>query len=178
MSTLRVLSWFGSSHVGETAARQAQETAAAVAVAAAALVVLWRRKLEGGYGLSLTTGLVFAVGTLVTAGLSEPFAPVAEHRRPAGRAINQSLPPGEPVYAYRSGHQPFLFYVRQPLRYLFAPEQIAPEVRYLLAQDEQLDEEAVREQLAPRRPELLTSIRTGPKLRFQLLRLHPRTIDD
>ena len=72
---------------------------------------------------------------------------------------------------YRSGHQSFLFYIREPLRYLVRPDQIGPEVRYLLIADKPLADQAVQDRLCSRRPDQLTAVTCLGGPRFHLLEL-------
>jgi 4-amino-4-deoxy-L-arabinose transferase-like glycosyltransferase len=107
------------------------------AVLAAALVcgglVLWRLRahVAGGLSLSLVTAALVAAVVLVGLALSAGRWPV-QVRRGEAEQINRVVPAGQTLYVFRPGYQRFLIFLRPPVRYLLSPEQMGPEVRYLL----------------------------------------------
>jgi 4-amino-4-deoxy-L-arabinose transferase-like glycosyltransferase len=105
---------------------------------------------------ALTVAIAYAAGgnslrgparlTLATAGLAVVFAAVyAAHatwfmdaqaiRRPAAGMVDAAVD-GETVYAYRVRYQSFLFYVESPIVHVFAPQEVAPDVRFLLVRQD------------------------------------------
>lgn len=75
--------------------------------------------------------------------------------RPAGYAVNTIVPEDEPVHVYQPGFEPFLFYVNEPLRYVLSPEEIGPEVDYLIAEDKYFEELEASDNFTSRHPKYI-----------------------
>jgi 4-amino-4-deoxy-L-arabinose transferase-like glycosyltransferase len=86
---------------------------------------------------------VFAAIAVIGIGAAIIFplrSATVQKRRPAYNAIaarvNDAVPPGEILYAVRVGYQPFLFYLRNQVRYLRRLEDLPADARFFLAGDE------------------------------------------
>ena len=72
--------------------------------------------------------------------------------------IETAVPPGETLYAVDPDYQPFLFYVRRPLKYVDRVDELPRETRFFLlrARDEAAAGQTT--QFAPRHPQVVLRI--------------------
>ena len=105
--------------------------AVAAALAAAAAWKM-RKKIEGGQTLVLLTVGVAAICVVWNFVQLVPYRLQFDTRRTSAAEVNAIVPAGQTLYVYKPGYQSFLFYVREPVRYLVAADQLAPPVRYVL----------------------------------------------
>ena len=106
--------------------------ACVLAVVGAMLAVAWRDKLVGGVRMAVATSLVAVVGMWLYFGFGVPIIISQDDDRPPARAINAIVPASEDTYIFKPVHWAFLYTIRQPLRYVLSPEQIGPDVRYMV----------------------------------------------
>jgi 4-amino-4-deoxy-L-arabinose transferase-like glycosyltransferase len=106
--------------------------ACAAAMLAVILAVAARSKLKGGVRLSVATSLTVVVSAAIYFGFGVPLFVASDSFRPVSTGINKLVPAGQTTYVFRPVHEVFLFSVHQPVRYLQTPEQIGPDVRYLV----------------------------------------------
>lgn len=58
-----------------------------------------------------------------------------EVKRPVGIAINKCMPPNEPLYLFNFGiinYEPFIYYIRQPVMYVFGENELTGKEKYVL----------------------------------------------
>ncbi|MDQ2659327.1 MAG: hypothetical protein M3Y03_02790, partial [Verrucomicrobiota bacterium] len=73
--------------------------------------------------------------------------------------INGALPTGAPLFAVDPDYQPFLFYVRDPIRYVDRVDEIPADAKYFLVQPKD-EETALRSaQWEPRRARLILKLK-------------------
>ena len=96
----------------------------------AALLLTERRQLR----LVLVIAAVTATALLIYGFALIPQLKSREKVRPVAARINAILPPGIPLYAVDPDYQPFLFYVRDPIVYVRAVDEVPTGARFLLVQ--------------------------------------------
>lgn len=106
--------------------------ACAAALLALILAVRWRSKLIGGLRLSVATSLTVVVAAAIYFGFGVPLIMAQDDDRPPARHINSLVTEGQPTYVFHPKHWAFLFSIRPPIRYVLTPDQIGPEVRYMV----------------------------------------------
>ena len=101
-----------------------------------ALLAAWlvRRQLTGPVRLALATGMVTAVGMVLTVYFAIPLMQHFERRRPIGEMVRALVPPGEVVHALDITYEPYLYYVR-PIAYPRKARQLDPRARYMIVED-------------------------------------------
>jgi 4-amino-4-deoxy-L-arabinose transferase-like glycosyltransferase len=100
--------------------------------------LIWPKPLRKG--ITWTVALV----TLAMLFYSLALIPVLEKRakiRPIAVELETAIPPGETLYAVDPDYQPYLFYLRRPIRYVSEVRDLPSAARYLLVQP--ADEKAV-----------------------------------
>ena len=108
---------------------------AAVTIGVLFLICYSRRKYCDSLDLSVLTGLLVVVFLLQFSSFVLPVVTQFEVKRPAGTAINKFLPPKEPVYLFNFGisnYQPFVYYIRPPVKYIFEYDEVTDKVNYVL----------------------------------------------
>lgn len=108
---------------------------AVVTVGVLFLIYYSRRKYCDALALSVLTGLLVVVFLLQFSSFVLPVMTQFEVKRPAGTAINKFLPPNEPVYLFNFGisnYQPFVYYIRPPVKYIFEYDEVTDKVNYVL----------------------------------------------
>jgi 4-amino-4-deoxy-L-arabinose transferase-like glycosyltransferase len=121
----------------------------------AAAIFHKRTMLDTPFRLCLVTGVLTVVIMLQHAVFGVSIIQRYEYRRPSALAVNERVPPGRTIYVLKPGYQPFLFYIRSPLKYLLEKEQINREVQYLLLSKERLEELSEQPQFLERAPQVL-----------------------
>lgn len=106
----------------------------AVTICTAIIVFYKRILLNSVFRLVIATGLLTSVIMLQYSAFAIPIINKYDFRRPVAAIVNKSVPGGQTIYVLKSGYQPFLFYVRQPLKYLLDYDQINDNVHYLLVE--------------------------------------------
>ncbi len=99
------------------------------------LIYCSRKKFCDSLSLSVLTGALTAVFVFQFASFTLPVMKQFEIKRPLGEAINKFLPPQEPVYLFNFGisnYQPFVYYIRPPVKYIFQDDEITEKVNYVL----------------------------------------------
>jgi 4-amino-4-deoxy-L-arabinose transferase-like glycosyltransferase len=94
-----------------------------------------RKRSCDSLSLSISTGLLAAVFIFQFASFTLPVMKQFEIKRPLGEAINKFLPTQEPVYLFDFGisnYQPFVYYIRPPVKYIFRDDEITEKVNYVL----------------------------------------------
>ena len=138
----------------------------------AAAVFRKRGLLDHPFRLTLATGVLTAVIMLQHAVFGTTIIKRHEYRRPAAMAVNEAVPEGQTVYVFKPGYQPFLFYIRPPLRYVLSEEQIDENVHYLLLTQERLDALNEEPKYASRSPEILCALTNEIRGAYKLIRLN------
>lgn len=107
---------------------------AAMAAIGASALVLWilRARLEGGVNLTLGTTVLAVLAVLLIVQFQAALWPQGQKRRAEAALVNQAVPPGQTLYIFNPGYQRFLIFLRGPVQYLMTPDQMDPNVRYLL----------------------------------------------
>ena len=68
--------------------------------------------------------------------IAAPFLRKHEKVRQHARQIDAIIPPNIPLYAVNPKYQPYLFYVRAPIRYVSTIEQLPADTKFFLVQGE------------------------------------------
>ena len=145
--------------------------AAAATVAIAGGVWLVAAKLQGGLRLALATAAVMAVAALQYATFYSPFLPLKF--RPTAAAFNAAVPAGQRLYCYQPQKEPLMFYLREPMEYLFRPKEIDANVRYMVIRTLQLDDPKIAAGIAPRAVKNLGRYKGHKNVEYQLVQLTP-----
>lgn len=105
-------------------------------------VILWkgRSRLHDVTSLTVVTGLITSAFLLLYGVFGLHFIHAQDKHRIARDVVAELMPEGEPIYAYATGFQPVLFYLREPLRYVSTVDQLGPEDRYLVLKKANLDQ--------------------------------------
>ena len=146
--------------------------ACGVAVLAAALAVALRGRLVGGVRLSVATSLVAVVGMGIYFGFGVPLFAATDSFRPVFTGINKLVPPGQATYVFKAVHEVFLFNLRPPVRYLNEPQQIGPDVRYMVVSVVARKTPGLEDALARRKAWLVRQFECE-KGKFDLVELGP-----
>jgi 4-amino-4-deoxy-L-arabinose transferase-like glycosyltransferase len=130
--------------------------------------ILWRRRwLKGGLNLAMATAMLCAAATLLYVAMGMPLRKAHEQFRPDAAALDRLVPPDQPLYAYRPEHEPMMRYVSHRVVFLLEPQQIDARVRYLLAEQHDLQDKQVKDRLAgPWRELFQISRKDGTKFRL------------
>jgi 4-amino-4-deoxy-L-arabinose transferase-like glycosyltransferase len=89
------------------------------------------------------------------------IVPYLQHRekvRPIAAQIDSLVPPAQPLYAVDPDFQPYLFYVRAPLRYVSTIEQLPADTKFFLVQPEDETEAQTTRRWSPSRAQLVLRI--------------------
>ncbi|MEI6420632.1 MAG: glycosyltransferase family 39 protein [Lentisphaerota bacterium] len=151
--------------------------AALVTIGVIVLIYQSRRKYCDSPSLSVLTGLLLVVFSLQLAAFILPVMKQFEIKRPAGTAINKFLPPKEPVYLYDFGisnYQPFLYYIRPPVKYIFSDDEITDKVNYVLFKEASYAEKLLEPETFKRKSTVLTNI-TLKKRKYVLVQFMQAT---
>jgi hypothetical protein len=148
--------------------------ACGVALLAVTLAVRWRSRLIGGVRLSVATSLTVVVASAIHFGFGVPLFAAADRYGPISTGINQLVPAGLTTYMFRPEREAFLFRVHPPVRYIQTPEQIGPNVRYMIVGDRFRNTPGLNEALARRAGRLLCKFECK-RGKFDLLELGPGT---
>jgi 4-amino-4-deoxy-L-arabinose transferase-like glycosyltransferase len=142
---------------------------------AAVCVSIWKRKdvIVTVPALTKITAIVTCIVMLQYALFLPYYAKGDEKRRPVGQHINDLIGPRQTLHVYKPGFQAFLFYVREPIEYLTEPEQITPDIQYLLMKETHWQEFQNHETLKSQTVKTLFSFEYRHKGTFRLLQLHP-----
>lgn len=106
----------------------------AIAVGTSAAIFRTRHRLNEARPLVTATAVLIVLVILQYAVFAAPIAAERGRMRPAGRAVNAAVPPGEPVYFLKPGFSSFLFYIDRPLVYLDQGEPLPAGARFIVAQ--------------------------------------------
>lgn len=105
--------------------------------------------------LALATGALVVVIMLQAFCFILPVARQYDMKRPVGTAINKCVPPGEPLYLFDFGvmnYEPFIFYIRQPVRYVFGDDNLTADVKHVLFEMESYGRRKTDYMIAARGP--------------------------
>ncbi len=92
--------------------------------------------LKGNLRLPRLAAAVACVAMLVYGLALTPLLAKREKVRNIAAQLNAALPPHEPLYAIDPDYQPALFYVRAPIVYVRAVQNVPAQARFLLVQAE------------------------------------------
>ena len=96
--------------------------------------------------------------------------------RPIAAQINAVMPANEPFYAIDLRYEPYLFYVRAPVRYLVRLEELPADARFFLIQSRDLDKMETNARWDALRPRLLARtnlFRSNDTMLFSVSRNQP-----
>ncbi len=105
------------------------------------LVYFFRNKdrFSDSLRLSLASAAFTAIVVFQLYCFTLPVIRQFEVKRPAGMAINKCMPPGETLNLFNFGimnYEPFLYYIRPPVRYVFDEKELAEKDKYVLFEGE------------------------------------------
>lgn len=109
--------------------------------------------------LPLTIATIIA-GAILVYGFA--IVPQLKHRekvRTIAAQIDAAVPAGEPLYTVDPDYQPFLFYVRGPIRYLRTVSDVPADAHFVLVQPQNRTSLAKSDKWSPHRAQPLLSIR-------------------
>ncbi len=108
--------------------------------------------------MPLLVGLIAAFAMCAYAIVVVPRLQPRQKIKNIAAQINAVVPPAEQLYAVDPDYQPFLFYVKRPLRYVDTVQELPSDARYFLvrATTETAADEAT--QFSPRRPQPILRI--------------------
>ena len=134
---------------------------ALVTIGVLILIYRSRGKYCGSLALSVLTGLLVAVISFQLNSFALPVMKQFEVKRPVGTAINKFLPPKEPVYLFNFGisnYQPFVYYIRPPVKYIFEYDEITDNVNYVLFDEDSYERKLSEPGIFKRKPLVLADI--------------------
>jgi hypothetical protein len=73
--------------------------------------------------------------------------------------IDAVVPPNIPLYAVNPQYQPYLLYVRAPIRYVSTIDELPPDTKFFLVQSRYEREAQTTEHWSPNRPQLVLRIK-------------------
>jgi len=100
-----------------------------------------------------------AIGVLGYASAVVPRLGQKEKVKVHARQINAVVPPDVPLYAINPNYQPYLFYVRAPVRYVSSIDELPPDTKFFLVQPGEEAEAETTTHFAPARPQLVLRIK-------------------
>jgi hypothetical protein len=136
--------------------------AAAFTIGIATAIYYWGRKYCDTLSLSVLTGLLVAVLSIQFSVFALPVMKQFEIKRPLGYKINKFLPSKEPVYLFNFGisnYQPFIYYIRPPVKYIFEYDEITENVNYVLFDANLYGEKLLEPGIFKKKPVVLTEIK-------------------
>jgi hypothetical protein len=92
----------------------------------------------------------------------------------AAADINAVVPPNETLYAVDPEYQPVFFYVKAPLGYVSAVQELPADAHYFLVQSDKKAEATNIPRLASRRAHLRAHVRDYRKRELLLYELAPK----
>lgn len=98
------------------------------------------------------------LGMLVYGFLIVPRIQQRDKVRKHARQIDAIVPPNVPVYAVNPHYQPYLFYVRSPIRYASSIDELPPDTQFFLVQPRNESEATGTRHWRPRRPQMVLRI--------------------
>ncbi|MCG3180127.1 MAG: hypothetical protein BIFFINMI_02482 [Phycisphaerae bacterium] len=127
-----------------------------VSVLVAGAAAWWTPRLRGGGPFSLAT----ATAMLVAALQYYAFVQIAGEaavgpRREAAAAINAAVPADQTLYLYRIGSEQLILYLRPGWKLAPTPDDVGPDVKYLLTQTRWLKPDVLGERVSARNPRRL-----------------------
>ena len=144
----------------------------ACSIIAAICLVKYKPQITGMRNTLLSLLVVLSIGMAnygVYGGQAEMKETDSKYH---GQKICELVPEDEVLFAYDQGNQIFLFYVREPLKYIVEPEQITADVHYLLIREEHFNQPEVQVKLARMNTELLYDfVYRKTRGRFLLLKI-------
>lgn len=102
--------------------------------------------------------LIVAASCLIAFPIISRFAKTREKVKPIAAQINVIVPPTETLYAVDPGYQPFLFYLRCPVRYVQSVDRIPSEAHYFVSRPEREDDSIRAQQWLPRRATVVSRL--------------------
>lgn len=105
--------------------------------------------------LFLIVTAAICIGMLGYATLVVPRLYRGEKIKTHARQINAVVPPDVPLYAVDPQYQPYLFYVKAPVRYIGSIDDLPPETKFFLVQPENEDEAERTTHWAPAHTQLV-----------------------
>ena len=101
---------------------------------------VWPRQLRRA--ISWTVAAITAAMLIYSLAII-PFLERREKIRPIARKLEAAIPPNESLYAVDPDYQPYLFYLRRPIKYVSHVGDLPPSAHFVLVQPK--DEKAVEE---------------------------------
>ncbi|MBN1436515.1 MAG: glycosyltransferase family 39 protein [Sedimentisphaerales bacterium] len=144
---------------------------AAVIIIAAILVWMLRNRMRNALTLTMATGVLIAAAMLLYAVFGSYLVIAQEKRRPVAYAINRALPENATVAVYDPGYQCFLFYLRPPVDYVLSPDEISPDLNYLLIDEPTWQQVSQAQNITARHPQTLIDLTYRDRTRYLLLEL-------
>ena len=129
--------------------------------------LVWPKQLRR----AITWTIVVVTGAMLIYSLAViPFLQRREKVRPIARRLEAVIPPNEMLYAVDPDYQPYLFYLRRPIKYVSQVRDLPPGARFILVQpkDEKAAEATALE--AGRYPSAILRLRDYRGKRVVLLR--------
>ena len=116
--------------------------------------------------------MIIVVGHLAVFG--PKLTPSFERRRPAAAQVDQTEPPGKPIYFKRGEHPSFLFYVAHEIHYVDLGTLPEHGAEYLIVSGVVQEEMRRAGQFKALRPRMLASLKKSSSRDYRLLELIPR----
>jgi hypothetical protein len=91
--------------------------------------------------------------------IATPFLRKHEKVRQHARQIDAIVPPNIPLYAVNPKYQPYLFYVRAPVRYVSTVEQLPIDTKFFLVQGKEEGEAQTTKHWSPNRAQMVLRIK-------------------
>ena len=91
--------------------------------------------------------------------IATPFLRKHEKVRQHARQIDAIVPTNIPLYAVNPKYQPYLFYVRAPLRYVSTIEQLPSDTKFFLVQGADEEEAEMTKHWSPSRAQMVLRIK-------------------
>lgn len=140
--------------------------------------LMWPTRLGGGQFSTASRRKWIAALALITAGALVLYAlalvPFLNKRakiKPIAAQIDALVPSGESLYVVDPDYQPYLFYVRAPLRYVSEVGELPAATHYFLVQPKDAKLAVQAEQWAPRHPVSILAIKDYRRRRTELFRV-------
>ncbi|HBC87865.1 MAG TPA: hypothetical protein DCZ94_12995 [Lentisphaeria bacterium] len=106
--------------------------ASALSCAAFFFILKKNEMISGNFNLVLASGVVAALLGLSVASFALPVAARYQKGHDKAGAEISSMIKGGTLHAYKVTCEPFLFYIRPPVKFFMKPEQVHEKVKYLL----------------------------------------------
>jgi len=114
-----------------------------------------------------------AVSGLVAFPIMAAYAKKREKVKTIAAEINSAIPDNEPLYAVDPGYQPFLFYMRRPVKYVDAVGEIPSTAHYFVIRPDRENEPIAAGEWAPRHVTVVKRLTDYRDVRIVLCRIAP-----